>query len=192
VDAAFSKVADKLRKTDVETVQKFIDLVDGKMLDNMYDVKSWLSPEIKSLTGVSGPLHYKFCKAATKTDGFYKGAQSNSWIPMEYTILKTIPKNKPKTLAPDYSNIDKERQLKQIENIKHMFENHETWSIWRTFYDNINNKPNTEKTKWILEELPRQTYIEATNSITISEEVDKQINKETVEPKVSWIFIYIA
>lgn len=73
-----------------------------------------------------------------------------------------------------------------------MFENHETWSIWRTFYDNINNKPNTEKTKWILEELPRQTYIEATNSITISEEVDKQINKETVEPKVSWIFIYIA
>ena len=48
VDAAFSKVADKLRKTDVEVLQDLIDVIDGEVLDSIFDVKSWLAPEIKT------------------------------------------------------------------------------------------------------------------------------------------------
>ena len=46
----------------------------------IFDVKTWLSPEIKSLAGISGPLNYKFSVGNGKT-GVFKLA----WIVMEVT-----------------------------------------------------------------------------------------------------------
>ncbi|XP_053405149.1 uncharacterized protein LOC128558899 [Mercenaria mercenaria] len=56
VDAAFSHVAERLRKTDVEILQDLFDLLpSSEAIDIMFDIKSWLSPEIKELVGVSSP-----------------------------------------------------------------------------------------------------------------------------------------
>ena len=61
VDAAFSKVADQLRKRDVETVEDLLNMLPkSEMLGTMFDVRNWLEPEISTLMGVSSPLHYKF------------------------------------------------------------------------------------------------------------------------------------
>jgi hypothetical protein len=53
------------------------------------------------------------------------------------TFLSYIPDARPTRLVPDYYNIDCVVQMRQIENLQHMFKKPTTLNKWRQFYDSI-------------------------------------------------------
>ncbi|XP_053381351.1 uncharacterized protein LOC123565970 [Mercenaria mercenaria] len=58
VDAAFSKISEKLRTTDAETLDDLIALLPKpEEILHMFDVKNWLAPHIADIEKHSEPLH---------------------------------------------------------------------------------------------------------------------------------------
>ena len=81
----------------------------------------------------SFPLHYKFEKDGDRVKFSCKGPHYAEWIGVEDNILSKKPSGKPKTVKPDFSKVNVERNLKQIHQLKHLFKNEETVSFWKDF-----------------------------------------------------------
>jgi hypothetical protein len=108
-------------------------LPNSELLNNIFDVKSWLSPEIKNLVGVSEPLHFKFERSVSGIINiFYKGQHNSKWIVTEETLLMSIPKGEPARIMPDYSKIDLEKQFKQVQTVKGIFKKSSSFNTWKS------------------------------------------------------------
>lgn len=59
IDARFSKVADKLRRNDAETLDDLVALLPSVTVINyVYDVRTWIQDSICDLRKHTRPLHY--------------------------------------------------------------------------------------------------------------------------------------
>jgi hypothetical protein len=72
VDAGFSKISDKLKIKDAETIQELINLIasvgtiyTAKPLDRMLNVKEFLTQHINKIDQISEPLHFKFVASSS-------------------------------------------------------------------------------------------------------------------------------
>lgn len=187
VDSAFSKISERLKKNDAESLNDLKLLSNTELLDKMYDVKSWIAPAISDITGVSQPLHYKFERVAQGIYVHYKGQHSQPWEKLHSTILKYCPDGQPPLLDQDFKNIDCKRQLSQVENLSTMYTNPASLGIWKKFYSDIANRMFMESgsaaAEWILDILPiRYTYAALDDQVI--PEVIQLIEKETQVPQV--------
>lgn len=74
IDARFSKVADKLRRNDAETLDDLAALLPSVTVINyVYDVRTWIQDSICDLRKHTRPLHYKFRSNDSILETFFKG-----------------------------------------------------------------------------------------------------------------------
>ncbi|XP_053391842.1 uncharacterized protein LOC128554598 [Mercenaria mercenaria] len=144
VDAAFSKISEKLRTTDAETLDGLIALLPKpEEILHMFDVKNWLAPHIADIEKHLEPLHIKFVKKNEEVQVFFKGQNIDPGCELNGNILTSIPNGQPTTIKPDHSHINIERQSKQIECLHSLFRKPGTVSKWeRFFYSSANNWKN--------------------------------------------------
>lgn len=191
VDAGFSHIAEKLRKTDVEVIDDFVKILPKpEMISVMFNVKEWLAPEIKHLTGISVPLHFRFLRVDDKIVTYYKGQQSSAWIPFTENVLKRIPEGEPSLLQPDYNKLEIDKQLKQVETVQNFFRKSSSLTTWKDFYGDIESGKRipSDNHRWTLPLLPKQCDTPDQEMVILPEEIRLLIEKDTVVPKV---FIYM-
>lgn len=74
IDSRFSKVADKLRRNDAETLDDLVALLPSVTVINyVYDVRTWIQDSICDLRKHTRPLHYKFRSNDAILETFFKG-----------------------------------------------------------------------------------------------------------------------
>ncbi|XP_053400698.1 uncharacterized protein LOC128557388 [Mercenaria mercenaria] len=144
-----------------------------------------MQPYLSSLEKISFPLHYKFERNQDKVNLFYKGPHYNDWIQMEDSILPRKPPGKPMNLTPDYTRINVDRNIKQVEQLKQLFKNENSFDFWNQFYKAIkDNTRQIPESSWILDELPRQGNIPTIEETNIPSHLKDIISKETTVPQV--------
>ena len=188
VDAAFSRISEKLRKTDVSTLDDLVNVLPrSEHLSNVFDVKKWLDTSVADPEFHTEPHHYKWESSSQGVSLYFKGNKGDQWESSEDNFLLSVPRGKPKPLKPDTSNIDSARSLKLIKQVKHMFSNTEqSFNWWKKFHDNLKRLPRFTH-HWILDELPIQeerTTINLDDSDPIPEEIQKMLEKEVRVPRV--------
>lgn len=63
VDAAFSKIAETLRRKDAETMPRLKTMLPNvNEVEVLYDIRQWLTPNLNDIRKHTGPLHYKFSR----------------------------------------------------------------------------------------------------------------------------------
>lgn len=135
---------------------------------------------------ISYPLHYKFEKYDNSVRWFFKGTHNSEWIQIEDNILTKLPQGQPKSLKPDYSKINIDKNLKQVKQLKNLFKSQFSMTFWEEFYKNINDGTRyIPHTNWILNQLPRQQVAQIEISAPIPDYVREIVNKETTVPQVN-------
>lgn len=88
IDARFSKVADKLRRNDAETLDDLVALLPSATVINyVYDVRTWIQDSICDLRKHTRPLHYKFRSNDAILETFFKGKYDSPWKKLEGGML---------------------------------------------------------------------------------------------------------
>ncbi|XP_053388934.1 uncharacterized protein LOC128546019 [Mercenaria mercenaria] len=185
VDAALSKISEKLRTTDAETLDDLIALLPKpEEILHMFDVKNWLAPQIADIEKHSEPLHFKFVKKNEEVQVYFKGQNIDPWCELNGNILTSIPNGQPTTIKPDYSHINIERQSKQIECLHSLFRKQGTISKWERFFNVLQTtgRISVANQPWFLDCLPRQSQNVNFEDV-IPPEVRELILKETKVPK---------
>lgn len=109
IDACFSKVADKLRRNDAETLDDLIALLPSVTVINyVYDVRTWIQDSICDLRKHTRPLHYKLRSNDAIVETFYKGKYDSPWKKLEGGILARDNNHKIRTIrgSPKLSQIN--------------------------------------------------------------------------------------
>ncbi|KAK3098746.1 hypothetical protein FSP39_022657 [Pinctada imbricata] len=132
IDAAFSRISEKLRKTDAETLPRLQSVVGGaRRLGGLYDIKTWLAPWINDIEHHSKPLHYKFSRDhLSKVIVKYRSLSTKPWKQGDESILKKTPVGQPSILVPpNFHKVDEVLVKGNI--LKHKFslsqEQHQWW-----------------------------------------------------------------
>lgn len=99
IDARFSKVADKLRRNDAETLDDLVALLPSVTVINyVYDVRTWIQDSICDLRIHTRPLHYKFRSNDAILETFFKGKYDSPWKKLEGGMLAPDNNHKVKLL----------------------------------------------------------------------------------------------
>jgi hypothetical protein len=115
VDAGFSRIGEFLRRNDAETVEDLLNTIpNSELLNNMFDIKSWLEPHLNLVSKHTAQHHFKFSKQSGKVIVEYKLHQAEEWSKQETTYLFKKPDGKPKILKADVTKLDFERLQKLI------------------------------------------------------------------------------
>ena len=187
VDAAFSRISEKLRKTDVPTLDDLISILPrSEALSNVYDVKTWLNSHVNDPEFHTKAHHYKWESNSQGVFLYFKGNMDDPWETSKDTFLLSGPRGKPKPLKSDTSSIDGHRSMKLIKLVKHMFRNtDQSFNWWQSFYDKL-DKLEKIRYHWILNELPKQEEQTAASLVIepLPEEIQKMLEKETRVPRV--------
>ena len=194
VDAGFSKISEKLRRNDAETLDSLIDLLPKPaLLDQLFDFKAWVDPYFSIIEAISEPLHYKINRVADSVKVYCKGLHNQEWITMDYMVLSQKPKGKPKTVRPDFTKFNFDKMLKQINTIRHMFKGGEQTLMWWTeFYASLRANKRTSSV-WMFDQLPRQKKSKDTDQISNGspQQIIDLVAKETRIPKVIISALYV-
>ena len=192
IDAAFSKISEKLRKNDAETIPDIINLVSGmEKINYIWDVKKWLSPEMNKTVGISEPLHFKISRHGKNIRVQFKGQQHTQWTVLggRGSFLKRIPTKRPSIVKPNFDKIKEKKELlsKLIFNIKNLFNDKNSFEWWVQFLDKI-EKNQQPKDKFLMTQLPRQP-----NNKKMKRNMDgldpitrTMLEKETSKPQVGF------
>ncbi|XP_063438737.1 uncharacterized protein LOC134719703 [Mytilus trossulus] len=63
VDAAFSRIAETLRRNDAETMPRLKEMLPNvKDIEAIYDIRSWITSSLNDIRKHTKPLHYKFIR----------------------------------------------------------------------------------------------------------------------------------
>ncbi|XP_061190665.1 uncharacterized protein LOC133198638 [Saccostrea echinata] len=122
IDAAFSQLAMRLRRSEAETMPKLLNILNGaKQLRGLFDIKSWLQPHLREIKHHSKPLHFKFSRnEAQKITMQYRTNSNRTWKTTEEEgILNGIPLGEPRILLPsNFHKID-------LPNIRNNIQKHQ-------------------------------------------------------------------
>lgn len=202
IDAAFSRVSEKLRKTEAETLVGLIDLLpNSKQTGGLYDIKGWLEKHINPIKGHTVPLHFKFSLDATgKICVQYKGNNHRPWKQLKNTLLKKIPPGIPSISVPDNFNkkFNFDALEKNIERSKYLFSDilqntqYRWWKRYITFLRETSENENKQilyakkDARWLLPLLPKST-LHSQEEYLLPQEIQEMVDREIDDPEVSLI-----
>ena len=193
VDALFSKISQKLKKNDAETIPHLKELLpDPTDLENMLDIKTWLQPSLSVVKKHTGPHHYRFSRQNGDVVGHYKSHQDKDWEKLDCSFFSWLPKRKPSILQPNYENIDIEKLSKQIDAMKCMFKDEiPTIRWWNRFLETLKQTKRRNTGIKFLESLPRQKEREDRNQpeSVVPSEVERMIENEVSSQRVSCVVL---
>lgn len=188
VDAGFSKISEKLRRNDVQTVDELLNILpNSEVIKTLYDVKTWLEPHISNIQHITQPLHYKFTRMDDKTRISFKGLHTDDWRLLDGNFLHSIPKGKPKCVEADFSKFNIERMQKQISTIEHLFKDGEsTVKWWSNFYESLKNRRKRSPSNFKLHLLPKQkkSSTDDASASAVPQQIIDLVQKETKVPEV--------
>ena len=196
MDAAFSKIADRLRRTDVETLPDLISILPNiEVIDHIYDIRGWLLPHLENISDHTKPHHYRFLWNINKrmVDVAYRGTEKQAWKPLGFRLFKTkLPNREPKRVVPDYGNMRIERVENHLKHWECLFSDQlerKEVKWWRTFVADIKSKHQAHAKDrngiWLLPHLPRQTMSANADPVEIPEAIRKLLEQERLEPEAS-------
>ena len=196
IDAAFSVIADNLRKKSAETITDLRTMLhNNKLVHGLYNFRVWIETSISNIKGHSRPLHYKFSKTPLGVKGFYKKVHDMPWIAMTQNILQSVPEGNPKILIPpridqiEVKNISKviskakdsltpskfEEMLEFLKKIKHLQENSAALKRYAS-----------GGATWLLRRLPKQQEGNANSTGDLPPNLRQALDREVEVPQVSY------
>ena len=118
VDNKFSQISEKLRKEDVITIPKLLDVVGiACLIKGMYDIKTWLLLHVNDVAGHSKPLYFQFSRDDEGVTMKYR--TNRPWIRSPSPVLRQVPSGQPAILLPTNINkIDTKAIRKNIEKFR--------------------------------------------------------------------------
>ncbi|MES9882940.1 MAG: hypothetical protein ABW185_18890 [Sedimenticola sp.] len=186
MDAAFSRIAEKLRRNDAETIPEILDLLPNPgLVETMFDVREWLSPMINVVQKHTQPLHFKIQRTGSDIKAYYKGQQDKPWELMDNTFMDVTPaqNSKPKLVKPTVESINFERLDKQMKQLTLFFKSKDSLKWWCEFVKEKGLKSKTSK--WILNDLPHQPVrADAATTSDVPIELRQMIDDERANPTV--------
>ncbi|CAC5375163.1 unnamed protein product [Mytilus coruscus] len=193
IDAAFSKISEKLRTKDVETLPTLLKIIpDVSEIKFLYNIRDWLIPVISNFKQHTDPLHYRF-KGETQTDVvniYQKKTQDKPWVQLTFGafLVPILPKGVPKLVQPSFERkINTKRLNSCISSWNCLFRNQiqQTSKIWWQNFVKYLEKMETsalfrikeisETANWILPKLPKLNRYEEPNTS------DQQIPNELIQ-----------
>ena len=180
VDAGFSKISDRLKIQDAETIPELVNVVksvgekySAQTLDNMLNVKEYLTPHINVIDKISQPLHFKFVSSSNGVNFFTKDIHNSEWKRHDVNIMNSVPYGKPKRLEITPEKISVENIKKSVNTVKNYFKSSHSLLWWDNFFNEMNNN-NEMNIEWI-DNLPRQTD---SDNLPLPEHLQEMIDKE--------------
>lgn len=176
VDAAFSRIAETLRRNDAETMPRLKEMLPNvKDIEAIYDIRSWITSSLNDIRKHTKPLHYKFIRdlATHNVKMQYKAFQDSEWK-TEHGIIQLIsgkpnlPKGIPKVINPQFEKIDINKIKSRIPQWQCLFTDqieHTEQKWWGGFLGHLEKIRDSlphrrtkvlSKAKWILPLLPKQ------------------------------------
>lgn len=205
IDACFSKLADKLRRNDAETLDDLIALLPSVTVINyVYDVRTWIQDSICDLRKHTRPLHYKFRSNDAIVETFYKGKYDSPWKKLEGGILardnnhkiRTI-RGSPKLSQINFDGIGLQKISSHLNHWKCLFSDqidHTQFHWWKDFLklwkkceENASERRRQflANAQWILPTLPKQqTADENEEEFVLPDTIQNMMDDEQVEPIV--------
>ncbi len=89
IDAAFSRIAEKLRQNEVETLPELLHIAPEvlEIRGGMYDISGWLTEYIVDIRKHTKPLHYRFLRMEHKLITMYRGQQDQPWKELDGSLF---------------------------------------------------------------------------------------------------------
>ena len=197
IDASFSRLADKLRRNEAETLPRLTHLLQSKSFRVNFDIKKWITPCINKIAKHTKPLHFRFSKDEKNEIIFeYKGRHNRPWTRAPHTMVNKMPKGTPNILMPE--NMDKinfDDIEKNVENCLFLFKEQSQVNWWRRFLKNMKEmkrskeqlrKYASEGADWVLPKLPKQRkqVVEPPSTFTIAPDLQNMLDQELEDPQV--------
>lgn len=198
IDAAFSKISEKLRTKDAETLPTLLKIIpDVSEIKFLYNIRDWLIPVINNFKQHTDPLHYRF-KRDTQADVvniYQKKTQDKPWVKLTFGAFSydnkgkpILPKGVPQLVQPSFERkINTKRLNSCISSWNCLFRDQiqQTSKIWWTNFVKYLEKMETsalfrskeisETANWILPKLPKLNRYEEPNTS------DQQIPNELIQ-----------
>ncbi|XP_061193023.1 uncharacterized protein LOC133201246 [Saccostrea echinata] len=205
IDACFSKVADKLRRNDAETLDDLIELLPNvKVINFIYDFRTWIQNSICDLRKHTRPLHFKFRSNESLVETFYKGKYDSPWKKLEGGIMARNNQQKiisirgsPKLSPINFDGIGLERISSQLKHWKCLFSDqinqtqYHWWErflkLWKKCEENSSERRRLffANAQWILPMLPKQlSHDENEEENLLPDTIQNMMNDELIEPVV--------
>ena len=209
IDAAFSRIAERLRKSEAETLPELLNIVPHaeEITGGMFNITGWMAPFIVDIRKHTKPLHYKFIKVGNKTSILYKGNQDSKWKELPNSLFNktgsgvtTLPTGAPKLLTPNFEKINFDRMETASRQWACLFKDQKNnsglkwWETWLKHLKRVSSSNTALKayqqrnSKWLLPELPRQdsstTPQNASDEPIIPARLSEMLQEETAEPEV--------
>ena len=108
---------------------------------------------------------------------FYEGQSSDQWTKLDGHILTEIPSGRPNILQPDFSRLDIDSHLKQINNLWTLFKKQDAVQIWGDFFLKMKNPVAEREVPWILDVLPRQQPEPTSREVDVIPEVREKYQR---------------
>jgi hypothetical protein len=179
IDACFSKVADKLRRNDAETLDLIELLPNVNVINFIYDFRTWIYNNICDLRKHTRPLHFKFRCNESTVETFYKGKYDSSWKKLEGGVMVRNNQQKivsirgsPKLSPINFDGIGLTRISSQLKHWRCLFSDqidHTQFHWWECFlkqWKKCEENPSERRrlffanAKWILPLLPKQLSLD--------------------------------
>ncbi|XP_062576087.1 uncharacterized protein LOC134237971 [Saccostrea cucullata] len=196
IDAAFSQLSTKLRKSDAETMPKLLALLNGaKQLRGLFDLKTWLEPCLNQIKKHSKPLHFKFSRdTSKKVVMHYRPNSSRPWSPTEETMLHTVPPGKPKPLVPpSFHKIDIEAIRRNVEKQQYHMSGGSEYMWWQQYLEYLQLVKTNEdvmsdyakkEADWLLPKLMDKQQKKQSSSDEIESHLHELLDRELDDHKI--------
>lgn len=137
IDSRFSMISRTLRAKDAEVFDDLLKILQSaERVTKIFDVKKWLGPNLNTVQDITQPFHYKFVNVEGIVKIMYKGLQHQPWILLEGDFLQEIPDGVPEIVNPDYSKIEIEKKVENIEAIRLLLKR-DSYKTWTDFYKTL-------------------------------------------------------
>lgn len=207
IDAAFSRIAEQLRRTEAETLPELLKILgpSGRTMRGLYDLREWMSPHLVTISHHSKPHHFKFEQCENgNCKNFYKGNNDDPWKELESLFKETggsvrLPAGKPKLTEPNFEHLNTARLEKSIESWSILFSDHRDgnkYRWWKKFLKEVKDLilKKSERlryarinSEWILPLLPklRESGSSRNEELQLPPPLQALLDEESQEPQVS-------
>ncbi len=200
IDSAFHMLADRLRRSDAETVPDLLHLLDNaeEVKGGLYDIKKWLTPCLNQPKKHTQPHHFRFLQTPRgAVESSFKGRHNSTWKKLDCGFLRNIPTGIPPVVLPDFSkNINLQSMGKELESTwSHHFGCAQSKPWWCSYLGYLTQLESSTRAKniyakgqnrWMLPLLPKQPPLHrATIDPALRAEVEAIAENEASEILVS-------
>ncbi|WAR04394.1 hypothetical protein MAR_019763 [Mya arenaria] len=110
IDAQFSVISKTLRKLDVETLPKLLQILpNSTQIKKLFNIKDWIAPHLNKIVNHSKPLHFMFMQGEDGVIQKCKSSCTSDWTYIPDSLLSSLPDarvGKSQELAKEYIKED--------------------------------------------------------------------------------------